>query len=159
MYLDASSVTRLNQTLLPHSLTTQPTTALDIIAGASSSGLSSSTLVNVFGGRSVLVKPPNYQRSSSIRVVSSLFWIHSPLIFPLGAMELRIIKPGLKYTAGQWIFLQIPEVSRFQWHPVRFSRYLHSLLFIDKISLPSRLRRRIHTSLFISVRWVIGLGV
>lgn len=34
-------------------------------------------------------------------------------------MELRIIKPSFKYTAGQWLFLQIPEISKFQWHPVR----------------------------------------
>ena len=45
------------------------------------------------------------------------------LISPPGAMELRIIKPGFKYTAGQWIFLQIPEISKFQWHPVRVLRY------------------------------------
>jgi len=38
-------------------------------------------------------------------------------VHPSGAMELRIIKPGFKYTAGQWIFLQIPEISQFQWHP------------------------------------------
>ena len=34
-------------------------------------------------------------------------------------MELRITKPSFKYVAGQWLFLQIPDVSRFQWHPVR----------------------------------------
>lgn len=38
-----------------------------------------------------------------------------------GAMELRIVKPSFKYKAGQWLFLQVPEVSRFQWHPVRVS--------------------------------------
>jgi NADPH oxidase len=32
-------------------------------------------------------------------------------------MELRIIKPSFKYTAGQWLFIQVPEISRFQWHP------------------------------------------
>lgn len=32
-------------------------------------------------------------------------------------MELRIIKPSFKYTAGQWLFIQVPEVSRWQWHP------------------------------------------
>ena len=32
-------------------------------------------------------------------------------------MELRIIKPSFKYTAGQWLFIQVPEVSSFQWHP------------------------------------------
>ena len=74
-------------------------------------------------------------------------------------MELRIMKPGLKYTAGQWVFLQIPGISRFQWHPVRFFLYLPQLIFIDKFSLQSRLRRRIHTYLFTFVKWVTGLGV
>jgi len=39
------------------------------------------------------------------------------LVHPSGAMELRIIKPSFKYTAGQWLFIQVPELSRFQWHP------------------------------------------
>jgi NADPH oxidase len=39
------------------------------------------------------------------------------LVHPSGAMELRIIKPSFKYTAGQWLFIQVPEVSKFQWHP------------------------------------------
>ncbi|KAF9244626.1 FAD-binding domain-containing protein [Melanogaster broomeanus] len=39
------------------------------------------------------------------------------LVHPSGAMELRIIKPSFKYTAGQWLFIQVPEVSGFQWHP------------------------------------------
>jgi len=39
------------------------------------------------------------------------------LVHPSGAMELRIIKPSFKYTAGQWLFIQVPEISRFQWHP------------------------------------------
>ncbi|KAJ6483818.1 ferric reductase NAD binding domain-containing protein [Mycena vitilis] len=34
-----------------------------------------------------------------------------------GAMELRIVKPSFKYTPGQWLFIQVPEISRFQWHP------------------------------------------
>jgi len=38
-------------------------------------------------------------------------------VHPSGAMELRIIKPSFKYTAGQWLFIQIPELSRWQWHP------------------------------------------
>jgi NADPH oxidase len=32
-------------------------------------------------------------------------------------MELRIVKPTFKYVAGQWLFIQVPEVSKFQWHP------------------------------------------
>jgi NADPH oxidase len=39
------------------------------------------------------------------------------LVHPSGAMELRIIKASFKYTAGQWLFLQVPDVSQFQWHP------------------------------------------
>jgi NADPH oxidase len=39
------------------------------------------------------------------------------LVHPSGAMELRIIKPSFKYTAGQWLFIQVPEISHFQWHP------------------------------------------
>ncbi|KAF8971404.1 NADPH oxidase A [Flammula alnicola] len=39
------------------------------------------------------------------------------LVHPSGAMELRIVKPSFKYTAGQWLFIQIPELSKFQWHP------------------------------------------
>jgi NADPH oxidase len=39
------------------------------------------------------------------------------LVHPSGAMEFRIVKPSFKYTAGQWLFLQVPEVSKFQWHP------------------------------------------
>lgn len=39
------------------------------------------------------------------------------LVHPSGAMELRMIKPTLRYTSGQWIFLQVPEVSGYEWHP------------------------------------------
>ncbi|ORY32825.1 FAD-binding domain-domain-containing protein [Naematelia encephala] len=37
------------------------------------------------------------------------------------AMEVRFIKPSMRYKAGQWIFLNCPEVSRFQWHPFTIS--------------------------------------
>lgn len=36
-------------------------------------------------------------------------------------MELRIVKPSFKYTAGQWLFIQVPDISGFQWHPVSAS--------------------------------------
>lgn len=39
------------------------------------------------------------------------------LVHPSGAMELRIIKPSFRYTAGQWLFIQVPEISSLQWHP------------------------------------------
>ncbi|KAJ7220234.1 NADPH oxidase [Mycena pura] len=39
------------------------------------------------------------------------------LVHPSGAMELRIIKSSFKYTPGQWLFIQVPEISHFQWHP------------------------------------------
>ena len=40
------------------------------------------------------------------------------LVHPSGAMELRIVKPKFKYAAGQWLFIQVPEISKWQWHPV-----------------------------------------
>lgn len=43
------------------------------------------------------------------------------LVHPSGAMELRIVKPSFKYTAGQWLSIQVPEISRLQWHPARIS--------------------------------------
>lgn len=42
--------------------------------------------------------------------------ISSVFLHPSGAMEIRFTKPSLKYKSGQWIFLQIPEISRFEWY-------------------------------------------
>lgn len=32
-------------------------------------------------------------------------------------MEIQFHKPSMKYKAGQWIFIQVPDVSSSQWHP------------------------------------------
>jgi NADPH oxidase len=32
-------------------------------------------------------------------------------------MEIQFQKPSMKYKAGQWLFLNVPSVSRQQWHP------------------------------------------
>jgi NADPH oxidase len=40
------------------------------------------------------------------------------LLHPSGAMEVRFKKDSVKYKAGQWLFLNCPEVSRYQWDPV-----------------------------------------
>ncbi|OJJ49103.1 hypothetical protein ASPZODRAFT_150040 [Penicilliopsis zonata CBS 506.65] len=36
---------------------------------------------------------------------------------PYDAMEIQFSKPSFRYKAGQWLFLQVPEVSNTQWHP------------------------------------------
>ncbi|KAI9846625.1 MAG: hypothetical protein M1838_001224 [Thelocarpon superellum] len=36
---------------------------------------------------------------------------------PQDAMEIQFRKPSMKYKAGQWMFLNVPSVSEFQWHP------------------------------------------
>ncbi|KAJ5206383.1 Riboflavin synthase-like beta-barrel [Penicillium cf. griseofulvum] len=36
---------------------------------------------------------------------------------PYAAMEIQFNKPSMKYKAGQWVFLQVPDVSSTQWHP------------------------------------------
>lgn len=32
-------------------------------------------------------------------------------------MEIQFTKPSMKYKAGQWLFLNVPSVSKQQWHP------------------------------------------
>lgn len=32
-------------------------------------------------------------------------------------MEIQFSKPSFRYKAGQWLFLQVPSVSKYQWHP------------------------------------------
>ncbi|TVY31965.1 NADPH oxidase [Lachnellula occidentalis] len=36
---------------------------------------------------------------------------------PYDAMEIQFVKPSMKYKAGQWLFLNVPSVSKQQWHP------------------------------------------
>ncbi|EOD52254.1 putative NADPH oxidase protein [Neofusicoccum parvum] len=36
---------------------------------------------------------------------------------PYDAVEIQFVKPSFKYKAGQWLFLNCPEVSAQQWHP------------------------------------------
>jgi len=33
------------------------------------------------------------------------------------AVEIQFRKPSFRYKAGQWLFLNVPSVSRHQWHP------------------------------------------
>jgi NADPH oxidase len=39
------------------------------------------------------------------------------MLTPVGAMEIQFKKPSMKYKSGQYLFLQVPAVSKFQWHP------------------------------------------
>ncbi|RYP73820.1 hypothetical protein DL771_003398 [Monosporascus sp. 5C6A] len=36
---------------------------------------------------------------------------------PYDVVELQFEKPSFKYKAGQWLFLQVPSISKHQWHP------------------------------------------
>lgn len=36
-------------------------------------------------------------------------------------MEVRFSKPGFNYVPGQWVFINVPQISRFQWHPFTIS--------------------------------------
>lgn len=36
---------------------------------------------------------------------------------PYDSLEIQFSKPSMKYRAGQWLFLNVPSVSRYQWHP------------------------------------------
>ncbi|KAI9370860.1 FAD-binding domain-containing protein [Aspergillus egyptiacus] len=53
---------------------------------------------------------------------------------PYDAMEIQFRKPSFKYKAGQWLFIQVPEVSNTQWHPFTIT----SCPFDDYISIHVR---------------------
>ncbi|CAK3770513.1 Superoxide-generating NADPH oxidase heavy chain subunit B [Lecanosticta acicola] len=36
---------------------------------------------------------------------------------PYDAVEIQFRKPSMRYKAGQWLFINVPNVSRNQWHP------------------------------------------
>lgn len=36
---------------------------------------------------------------------------------PYDAVEIQFVKPSMKYKAGQWLFIQVPSISKQQWHP------------------------------------------
>ncbi|KKA30710.1 hypothetical protein TD95_004195 [Thielaviopsis punctulata] len=36
---------------------------------------------------------------------------------PYDVVEIQFSKPSFRYKAGQWLFLQVPAVSAWQWHP------------------------------------------
>ncbi|KAG9660651.1 NADPH oxidase, partial [Aureobasidium melanogenum] len=36
---------------------------------------------------------------------------------PYDAVEIQFRKPSMQYKAGQWLFLNCPEVSKHEWHP------------------------------------------
>ncbi|KAI5784245.1 ferric reductase NAD binding domain-containing protein [Pyronema domesticum] len=36
---------------------------------------------------------------------------------PYNAMEIQFKKPSMSYKSGQWLFLQVPAISAYQWHP------------------------------------------
>ncbi|KAI9771143.1 MAG: hypothetical protein M1840_002494 [Geoglossum simile] len=36
---------------------------------------------------------------------------------PYDAVEIQFKKPSMKYKAGQWLFLNVPSISKGQWHP------------------------------------------
>ncbi|KAL6235879.1 hypothetical protein BDW75DRAFT_127237 [Aspergillus navahoensis] len=53
---------------------------------------------------------------------------------PYDAMEIQFRKPSFKYKAGQWLFIQVPEVSNTQWHPFTIT----SCPFDDYVSIHVR---------------------
>lgn len=55
-----------------------------------------------------------------VSVVPLTFYCPLPLTntpSPPDAVEIQFYKPTLRYKPGQWIFIQVPDVSRHQWHP------------------------------------------
>ncbi|KAL8569872.1 hypothetical protein ACOMHN_038565 [Nucella lapillus] len=48
--------------------------------------------------------------------------IHGVSLFPSGVAELKITRPrGFDFHAGDYIFLNIPAIARYEWHPFTIS--------------------------------------
>ena len=43
--------------------------------------------------------------------------IYKVIRHPYEALEIQILKPSMRYKAGQWLLVNIPTVSTTQWHP------------------------------------------
>ncbi|SCV69961.1 BQ2448_1355 [Microbotryum intermedium] len=43
------------------------------------------------------------------------------MLHPAGAMELQFSHPAFHYKPGQWLFLNVPELAPWQWHPFTIS--------------------------------------
>lgn len=39
------------------------------------------------------------------------------LTYKTDVVEIQFSKPSFKYKAGQWLFIKLPAVSKYQWHP------------------------------------------
>jgi hypothetical protein len=95
-------------------------TASDISPGGLRSGPVDFTCLRGFTERSAPEGRLKSQKSSDTHTVSP----RAPTPFkstclpkPPGAMEIQFRKPSFKYKSGQWLFLQVPAISAFQWHP------------------------------------------
>ncbi|KUI70622.1 NADPH oxidase 1 [Cytospora mali] len=44
---------------------------------------------------------------------------------PYDVVEIQFSKPSFKYKAGQWLFLQVPSISKYQWHPFTITSCPH----------------------------------
>ncbi|KAG7109410.1 NADPH oxidase 1 like protein [Verticillium longisporum] len=44
---------------------------------------------------------------------------------PYDVIELQFNKPSFRYKAGQWLFLQVPSISKYQWHPFTITSCPH----------------------------------
>ena len=56
----------------------------------------------------------HYRASKPTRLTSITF-------HPGNTMELRFVKPGFSFKPGQYLFLNIPSISKLQWHPFTIS--------------------------------------
>jgi hypothetical protein len=147
MPLAASSATPLIPHTPRHSLFTPPSIAWVISAGVTPFGQGYSTSGSGCIGSIVVGAQHDCHESSFTQaVILSFFRSDLSLKLRSGAMELRIEKPSFKYTSGQWLFLQVPELSRWQWHPVGYNLFHEvSRLILFDLSLRSPRRLTIPT--------------
>lgn len=125
-------------------------------------GLVSCTLESVCGGSTVPAERLDFRRclyTPVVRLQSYIPFYEQLRLFTLGAMELRIVKPSFKYTAGQWLFIMVPEISGWQWHPVSWGVAITYSPMLIQGSLPSHRLRKILMFPFTFAKSVTGRGL
>jgi predicted ferric reductase len=114
MPLDVSFATPQNR-IVPSQVKCFGHIVLDMKDGDSLYGVEDSISSNGSGESSIADEILESPRSSCIHKVKST----SQGFFPdsIGALEIQFSKPSFRYTSGQWIFINVPAVARWQWHP------------------------------------------
>jgi NADPH oxidase 1 len=79
---------------------------------------------------------------------SLLYCFHYLCTFSyLDLIQISLHKPSLQFQAGQWVFLNVPQVSKYQWHPFTITSSPYDPDILLHIQVVGDFTRQIHQRL------------